>query len=140
MAAANRSSLRREGLRNTKVVVMNGPLPAAPGAKPMADTDPRRAEISAEARFAMALADVDEAQHLSAKSHADAGEQQHVAAKSHIDAGLRHEAEKPLVKHSRARVADAERYRVSAGSDEARILRERQAWLRGLDRKYGITR
>jgi hypothetical protein len=29
---------------------------------------------------------------------------------------------------------------VSVGSDEARTLREREAWLRSLDRKYGITR
>jgi hypothetical protein len=31
-------------------------------------------------------------------------------------------------------------YRVSIGSDEKKILREREAWLRSLDRKYGITR
>jgi hypothetical protein len=31
-------------------------------------------------------------------------------------------------------------YRVSVGSNERQILRERQAWLRSLDRKYGITR
>ncbi len=31
-------------------------------------------------------------------------------------------------------------YRVSVGSDERKILREREAWLRSLDRKYGITR
>ena len=40
----------------------------------------------------------------------------------------------------RTRVADAESYRVSVGSDEAQILRERAAWLQSLDRKYGITR
>ena len=148
------SLVRQEGLDNTKVVVLNGPLPAAPGAEPMAKADTRRAELSPEKAFAMALAEVDEQQHLSAKSHADAGERQHlsakshsdveqqqrVAVKSHADAGLRREAEKPAVKHSRVRVADVERYRASVGSDEARILRERQAWLRGLDRKYGITR
>ena len=120
------SLVRHEGLRNTKVVVMNGPLPAAPGAKPMANADTRRAQISAEEHFALALADVDEQQHLSAKSHADAG--------------LRQQDEQRTVKRASARVADAERYRVSVGSDEARILRERAAWLRGLDRKYGIAR
>jgi hypothetical protein len=30
--------------------------------------------------------------------------------------------------------------RASQGGDESRILRERQAWLRSLDRKYGIIR
>ena len=32
------------------------------------------------------------------------------------------------------------RHAVSRGSDEVRILREREAWLRSLDRKYGIVR
>ena len=105
---------------------MNGPLPALPGATPMADADTPPAPASAEAHFAKALADDDEQQHLSAKAHADAG--------------LRHEDEKPTVKRASARVADAGLYRVSAGSDEARMLREREAWLRSLDRKYGITR
>src|SRR5665647_2454426 len=31
-------------------------------------------------------------------------------------------------------------YRESVSSDEAQILRERAAWLRSLDRKYGIGR
>ena len=112
------SLVRHQGLRNTKVVVMNGPLPAAPGAQPMADADTPPA--SAEAHFAKALADVDEQHHLSAKTHADAG--------------LRHQAEQPIVQRASAL------YRGSAGSDEARVLREREAWLRGLDRKYGFTR
>ena len=114
------SLVRHQGVRNTKVVVMNGPLPAAPGATPMAAADPPPAPASAEAHFAKALADVDEQQHLSAKTHADAG--------------LRHQDEKPTVKRASAL------YRVSAGGGEARILREREAWLRGLDRKYGIAR
>jgi hypothetical protein len=118
------SLVRHEGLQNTKVVIMNGPLPAAPDAKPMAGADQRRAEIPAEEHFAQALAAV-EAQHLSAKSHADAG--------------LRHGEAKPVVKRASAHDGDVERYRVSVGSDEARILRERQAWLRGIDRKYGFT-
>ena len=36
--------------------------------------------------------------------------------------------------------ASADTYRVSVSSNEAQILRERAAWLRGLDRKYGIAR
>ncbi len=90
------SLVRREGTRNTKIVIMNGPLPATPGAAPLAD---------AEQHFAKALDDVDAQQHLSAKANVE-----------------------PVVT------------RVSASSDEARILRERQAWLAGLDRKYGFTR
>jgi hypothetical protein len=117
------SLVRHQGVRNTKVVIMNGPLPAVPGDKHMADADTPPA--SAEQHFAKALADVDE---------------QHLSAKTRTDAGLRQADEQPIAKRASARVADAELYRVSVGSDEARILRERQAWLRGLDRKYGITR
>ncbi len=40
----------------------------------------------------------------------------------------------------RPRLASAETYRLSVSSNEAQILREREAWLRSLDRKYGITR
>jgi len=120
------SLVRHEGLRNTKIVVLNGPLPATPGAGPMAEADAPPAQTPAAQHFAKALADVEEQQQLSAKTHADAG--------------LRHEEAKPAVQRASARIADAEIYRVSSGSDEARILREREAWLRGLDRKYGIVR
>jgi hypothetical protein len=120
------SLVRHQGLRDTKVVVMNGPLPAAPDAKHMANAGTPPAPAGAEAQFAQALAAVEEQQHLSAKSHADAG--------------LRHADEQRIVQRANARVAGVARYRASVGSDEARILRERQAWLRGLDRKYGITR
>jgi len=114
------SLVRHQGLRNTKVVVMNGPLPLAPGATPMAEADAPPAQTPAAQHFAKALADVEEAQQLSAKTHADAG--------------LRHKDETRNVKRAGAFT------RVPAGSDEARVLREREAWLRGLDRKYGIVR
>jgi hypothetical protein len=117
------SLVRHQGVHNTKVVIMNGPLPAVPGDKHMADADTPPA--SAEQHFAKALADVDE---------------QHLSAKAHAETGLRQADEQPIAKGASVRVAGAELYRVSVGSDEARILRERQAWLRGLDRKYGITR
>jgi hypothetical protein len=120
------SLVHHQGLRNTKVVVMNGPLPAAPGAAPMADADAPPAQTAVAQHFAMALP--------------TAGEPQHLSAKAHPDTGLRHADVKPIGKHAGTRLADAELYRVSVGSDEARILREREAWLRGLDRKYGITR
>jgi hypothetical protein len=113
------SLVRHQGLRNTKVVVMNGPLPLAPGATPMADADAPPVETPAAQHFAKALADVEE---------------QQLSAKTHADAGLRHEDETRNVKRAGALT------RVSAGSDEARVLREREAWLRGLDRKYGIVR
>jgi L,D-transpeptidase catalytic domain len=120
------SLVRREGLDNTKVVVMNGPLPAPPGATPMADAGQRRAEAPVEQHFAMALPNADEPRHLSAKTH--------------VDAGARHEHARRTVKRKSVHVAGAERYRVSIGGDEARVLREREAWLRSLDRKYGFTR
>lgn len=120
-AAILYSLMRRHGLGNTKVVVMNGPLP---GATPMADAGTPPAQTAAEQHFAKVLADIDEQQHLSAKAHSDAA--------------LPHADEKPIVKRATARVADA--YRVSVSSNEAQILRERTAWLRGLDRKYGIAR
>ncbi|HEY1311568.1 MAG TPA: L,D-transpeptidase [Pseudolabrys sp.] len=97
------SLVRHEGTRNTRIVIMNGPLPAAPGAVPLADADVPQS--AAEQHFAKALDDVDVQQHLSGKAHAE-----------------------PAVT------------RVSASSDEARVLRERQAWLASLDRKYGFTR
>lgn len=120
------SLVHHQGIGNTKLVVMNGPLPAAPGAVPMADADAPPAQTAVAADFAMALSKADEQEHLSAKAHSDTRP--------------RHEDAKPIAKHARTRLADAEHYRVSTGSDEARILREREAWLRGLDRKYGITR
>src|SRR5664280_799075 len=67
------SLVRHQGLRNTKVVVMNGPLPLAPGAGPMAEADAPPVDTAAAQHFAKALADVEEQQHLSAKTHADAG-------------------------------------------------------------------
>jgi len=121
------SLVRQEGLDNTKVVVMSGPLPAPPGAKPMADAERKRAETQVAQHFAMALPDDDEPQHFSAKTHADAE--------------ARHDGEPPTVKHKSGHVSgEGVQYRASAGSDEARILREREAWLRSLDRKYGIVR
>jgi hypothetical protein len=108
------SLVRREGTRNTKIVILNGPLPAAPGAKPMADVGaPKvKADVKVDAmeHFAKALDD---------KALDDGDAPQPVSAKPHSDAVI---------------------YRVSAGSDEARILRERQVWLHSLDVKYGIAR
>ena len=118
--------VKRAGYRNTKIVVLNGPLPHlrhVPSDVPMAEAAPPAS--AAQAHFAKALETVDArhepvAEHLSARAHPASAPA--VAAAS------------VAVVHARA-IA-----RASQGSDESRILRERQAWLRSLDRKYGIVR
>ncbi|MGH7880622.1 MAG: L,D-transpeptidase, partial [Candidatus Binataceae bacterium] len=131
------SLVRHQGTRNTTMVVMNGPLPAAPGATPMADAGKDKAPVKqaveqtpATKHFAKALDDIDVPQNLSAKAY---------QARTHRDAGIQREGP-AVIKHVTRRGSDAAVYRVSAGSDEAKVLRERQAWLRSLDRKYGIVR
>jgi hypothetical protein len=123
-AAILYSLVRRQGISNTKVVVMNGPLPTAPGAVPMADAKTPPTNAGAEKDFAEAYGeDVDD-----------------YAAKTHRDRGTAHDQENDDVgSHAKTRLASAGAYRVSVSSDKAKILREREAWLRGLDRKYGIT-
>jgi hypothetical protein len=66
------SLVRREGARNTRIVIRNGPLPAAPGATPQADADLRKVKADAMQHFAKALDDGDAPQHVSAKPHNDA--------------------------------------------------------------------
>ena len=107
------SLVRREGTRNTKIVILNGPLPAAPGAKPLADADMPKVKAGAKAD-----AKGDAMEHF-AKALDDGDTPQHANARPHHDAAI---------------------YRSSIGSDDARILRERQAWLHSLDVKYGIAR
>ncbi len=105
------SLVRQEGAQNTKFVIMNGPLPAAPGAKPMAAAD--------------ATAPTAAGQNLSARSHVDVP---------------RTEAKPEIAQRDIPRNAHSVVYRVPAGDDEARVLRERAVWLASLDRKYGFTR
>jgi hypothetical protein len=90
------SLVRKRGFNNTRIVVMNGPLPALPGATPMADGGTPPAHAAPDESFAKAFRD-----------------------------------DEPRLAH-----ADTSQ---SHGS-EAAVLREREAWLRSLDRKYGITR
>jgi hypothetical protein len=108
------SLVRREGTRNTKIVILNGPLPVAPGAKPLAEADTPKLKAQAKAdvmeHFAKALDD---------KTLDDVDAPLRMSTKPHHDAVI---------------------YRASAGNDEARVLRERQAWLHSLDVKYGIAR
>lgn len=132
------SLVRRYGMSNTKVVVLNGALPMLPGAVPMADA------VAAE-QFAKAV-DGDE-DYFAAKTHRDGGAAQddkHQADKNqdekNQDEKNQHDATIDVGKPGKTRLAGAVAYRVSVGSDERQILREREAWLRGLDRKYGITR
>lgn len=120
-AAILYSLVRRQGISNTKIVVMNGALPVpqpAPGDKP--------AGIAA-------LDDAVPDHVASAESRAE------LSAKAYAPADTTDDAEQAVTQRS-ARFARAVSYRVSVSSDEAQILRERNAWLRSLDRKYGITR
>lgn len=113
------SMVRRHGARRTKVVVMDGPLPRLPGAQPMADAAAAPQLAKADAK--------DHSEHLSAKAHTGA------LARAVDD------DDEPAVKRPvGTRVATVERLSMSVGS-EAQVLREREAWLRAIDRKYGIT-
>lgn len=110
------SMVRRYGANHTRLVVMNGPLPRAPGAQPMADAK-------------------DDREHLSAKTHSA----KIYGAKTHNALPAREVEPAPAAKPAgRVRVAGMEHYSVSIGS-EAQVLRGREAWLRSLDRKYGIA-
>jgi len=114
-AAILYSLVRRQGMANTKIVVLNGALPVAPGAKP--------AGVAEGDAGTQHFASAESGAELSAKAHpvAAAGELE--------DEGTQRAAH----------FARAVAYRVSVSSDEAQILRERDAWLRSLDRKYGIV-
>ena len=109
--------VKRVGLRNTRIVVFDGPLPQirrVPANVPMAEAAP---SSPAHAHVAKAPEAVD------ARPHAS----EHLSARTHPAAhapGGRERAD-----HS-----------FSKSSDESRILREREAWLRSIDRKYGIVR
>lgn len=126
------SMVRRYGAKRTKVVVMDGPLPRLPGAQPMAEAPAKlqlaKAETRDDGMQANAKADAkDQSEHLSAKAHAA------VPRTAEAD-------DEPVVKRPvRARVAAIERLSMSVGG-EAQVLRERDAWLRAIDRKYGIAR
>ena len=126
-AATLYSLVRRQGMANTKIVVLNGALPPmapiappAPGVKPQG---PGMAEDDAAQSFAKA----------------EGGEE--LAAKTHgfDSTGPVEDADDSATRRA-AKFARTVSYRVSVSSNEAQILRERQDWLRSLDRKYGITR
>ncbi len=116
-AAILYSLVRRQGMANTKIVVMNGALPIAPGTKP-------------DARMS-------DAEQPATEHFASAGPQEY-AAKTQSAVDTANDDEDASTRRA-ARFARAVAYRVSVSSDEAQVLREREAWLRSLDRKYGIT-
>jgi L,D-transpeptidase catalytic domain len=130
------SLVRREGIGHTKVVVSNGPLPQAPRpphGEPTADKPaPAGKPVSAETALAKAPIK-DEQEQLRAKAHAmppsivrrDVAQREWVRERS---------------PHLRTRLASVEAYSYSESSNEAQNLREREAWLRSIDRKYGIAR
>jgi len=145
--------VRKHGIKNTKVVVMNGPLPKAPPALPqqppprlppagvpMADASSAPAPAAGHESAAKVLptADDGQVQELSAKV-------EEAFAKASLDEAQPSHPARRAEAAPRERRAHIARHRAGAGryavaSDEARVLREREAWLRGLDRKYGITR
>jgi len=112
------SLVRKHGFNQTKIVVMNGPLPALPGATPMADVDTPKAPDASET-FAKAFRD-------------DADRKRRTSDPRPED------EKRDAKKVDTSRLERADDY-VSRGG-EAAVLRGREAWLRSLDRKYGITR
>jgi hypothetical protein len=111
--------MRRQGLERTKVVILNGALPALPGASPGADATPDAATEQ------VVQADEETSHELAAKAHAS------------VELGPE---DKDAGTQRAAKFAKAMAHRVSVSNDEAQIMRERDAWLRSLDRKYGIGR
>jgi hypothetical protein len=133
------SLVRREGIGRTKVVVSNGPLPQAP-------------RVPHGEPMAKALATAVEDEQLAeapSKEAPSKGEEDHLSAKTHAASNIPSVVGRDVAQREetnersprlRTRVASVEAYSYSESSNEAQILRERAAWLRSIDRKYGITR
>lgn len=106
--------VHKRKLSETKIVVRDGPLPAAPGAVPMAQASPdneKQAEVS--------IAPQAPAQPQRRAETAEIS----LAAHAHAEASPARDRVTPL--------------QVARGG-EADVLRSRQAWLRGLAHKYGF--
>lgn len=129
------SMVRRYGAKQTKVVVLDGPLPRAPGAQPMA-------EAPSAPKLATLVKDASERANADIETKRDGGSE-HLSAKASnkaYAAQARATDDEPVVRRpARMQVATVERLSVSIGN-EARVMRERDAWLRAIDRKYGIAR
>lgn len=133
-AAILYAMVRRHGMKGTKVVVLNGPLPALQKPlerPPLPPTPPRGAP--------MAVAEATSAAGHFAKAAPEDADEAAIETNRDFSAARPHAVLEPRLR-PRARLASAESYRLSINSNEAQVLREREAWLRGLDRKYGITR
>jgi hypothetical protein len=125
-AATLYSLVRRQGMANTKIVVLNGALPPPPAAPPVPGVKPQEPGMASEDGATQSFAKAESGEELAAKTHGV----EPAAALEEEDVSPRRVA----------RFARSVSYRVSISSNEAQILRERQDWLRSLDRKYGITR
>jgi hypothetical protein len=133
-AATLYSLVRRQGMANTRIVVLNGALPALPPAPNVKPGEPGMVERDdATQSFAKAPSPKENfGEELAAKTHRD--ETPGIESSGAIE-----EADETSTRRV-AKFARSISYRVSVSSNEAQILRERQEWLRSLDRKYGITR
>jgi hypothetical protein len=125
-AALLYSLVRRQGMANTKIVVMNGALPDAP-VLPVAPIAP-----GANPAGMVELDDAARERVAGAEGRAE------FSAKAYAPADMTGDDEQTSTQRT-ARFARTVSYRVSVSSDEAQVLREREAWLRSLDRKYGIA-
>ena len=123
------SLVHRQKLAETKIVVMNGPLPPPPNAVPMADAGTPKLEAVAATHFAAALPDDDVS--VDAKTYRDLAPH---------PASLRVNEVAPVVAaHARAEAPAVHEISHSlARGDDAAVMRSRQAWLRGLAHKYGF--
>lgn len=122
--------VREHGMKDTRIVVLNGSLPASDAPRIPAPRPPRE-----DAPAGMAQLPPDKP-HLAMAAHRDDAD-----APAAVQAAIASKAAEPEPRQAaarRARLAQVD-YSVSVGG-EARVLRERELWLRSLDRKYGIAR
>lgn len=153
------SMVRRYGAKKTKVVVTDGPLPRLPGAQPMAET-PRAPTLAMAAEKEASNGGGEAKRDIASRKDKDKGEagSEHLSAKASQQPAGQKTTEKSSLRAygAQARAADSddepvarrpqrtqvavlERVSVSVGN-EAQVMRERDAWLRAIDRKYGISR
>ncbi|RDV04420.1 L,D-transpeptidase [Undibacter mobilis] len=134
-AATLFAMVRERGRANARIVVVNGPLPKQdyPAETPMAAV-----EQPADAAAALARATDDDVIQVTVTPDALPLAKPAVLtmAPPRDDAPAAMPLARPVARQ--ARPARAEKF-TSVGS-EAAVLRGREAWLRSLDRKYGIVR
>jgi hypothetical protein len=129
-AATLYALVQREGAEHTRIVVLDGPLPGAP--RPALDArvaklpPPRPAIEAPPARDRAVKPALVRAEPPSAPL----ARHTRKSVKPAPSVTVRHASLHERVRHAWG----------SPASEEARVLREREAWLRSLDRKYGITR